>query len=198
MIPKSGHRFSDKIMLKQNREAERRQAHHPLSAPHSQMLPSESASGAEAHPAGCARLSALHRGSRLGDRTPPHSLGPRFLESPGANGCHPSPGQCSELLTDRSSCRPGGAPKPPGSGLRDRARAPHSLHRQDRIRTVPCDERDVWACNLNGDDCQALVTDAVTTTAERTSGSAFTPSWSRRESGAGRDGRSAPARSPRR
>ena len=33
---------------------------------------------AAAHPAGCARLSALHRGSRLGDRTPPLSSGPRF------------------------------------------------------------------------------------------------------------------------
>ena len=33
---------------------------------------------AAAHPAGCARLSALHRGSRLGDRTPPLSFGPRF------------------------------------------------------------------------------------------------------------------------
>jgi hypothetical protein len=109
-----------------------------------------------------ARLSALHRGSCLGDRTPPLSLGPRFLESPGANGCYPSPGQCSELLTDRSSCRPGGFPRPPGSGLRDRARAPHSLHHQDRIRTVPCDERDVWPCNSNGDYCQASVTAAVT------------------------------------
>jgi len=34
--------------------------------------------GAAAHPAGCARLSALHRGSRLGARAPPLSLGPRF------------------------------------------------------------------------------------------------------------------------
>ncbi len=35
---------------------------------------------------GRARLPALHRGSRLGDRTPPLNLGPRFLESPDANG----------------------------------------------------------------------------------------------------------------
>ena len=91
---------------------------------------------------GRARLSALHRGSRLGDRTPPLSLGPRFLESPGANGLPPSPGQCSKLLADRSSCRPGGAPKPPGSGLRIRAQAPHSLRNQDRLMSAPRGERD--------------------------------------------------------
>ena len=47
-------------------EAERRQAQQPLSAPHKQVLPPACAAGAEARPAGRARLSALHRGSRLG------------------------------------------------------------------------------------------------------------------------------------
>jgi len=42
MIPKSGVRFSDEIM-RQEREAERRQAHPTMSAPHSQALPPESA-----------------------------------------------------------------------------------------------------------------------------------------------------------
>jgi len=42
MIPKSGVRFSDEIM-RQEREAERRQAHPSMSAPHSQTLPPESA-----------------------------------------------------------------------------------------------------------------------------------------------------------
>jgi hypothetical protein len=32
-------------------------------------------------------------------------------------------------------------PGPPGNGLRDRPREPHSLHLQDRIRNVPFDER---------------------------------------------------------
>ena len=39
---------------------------------------------AAARPAGRARLSALHRGSRLGDLTPPLSFGPRFLTADGS------------------------------------------------------------------------------------------------------------------
>jgi hypothetical protein len=84
------------------REAERRQAQPSIvRATHSDVA-SRMCPGAEARPAGRARLSALHRGSGLGDRTPPLSLGPCFLESPGANGLPPSPGQRSELLADRS------------------------------------------------------------------------------------------------
>ena len=57
-----------RIPRTKEREAERREAHPTMAASY----------GCRAHPAGCARLSALHRGSRLGDRTPPLSFGPRF------------------------------------------------------------------------------------------------------------------------
>ena len=52
---------------------------------------------------------------------------PRFLR-PDLDGRYPSIClESTELLGDRSSCRPSGGPEPPGNGLRDRAQAPHSL-----------------------------------------------------------------------
>jgi hypothetical protein len=83
---------------------------------------------AEARPAGRARLSALHRGSRLGDRTPPLSLGPRFLESPDANGLLALSGAsaASSSQPGRSAGRAGSRSRP-GAGCESRPQAPHSL-----------------------------------------------------------------------
>jgi hypothetical protein len=61
-----------------------------------------------------ARLSAFHRGTCGGDRTPPlnssYALPGTVL---GRNGRYPLPAviQYSELLADRSSCRPGVLPR---------------------------------------------------------------------------------------
>jgi hypothetical protein len=86
---------------KQGREAERRQAHPTMSAPHLQTLPPESARARKRadrrqvyavcanHLRRPARLSALHRGSWLGDRTPPLSLRPRFPDHRMQTGFHP-------------------------------------------------------------------------------------------------------------
>src|SRR5271165_5343129 len=60
---------SSQARTDERREAERREAHPTMAA----------SSGCGACSAEHARLSALHRGSRLGDRTPPLSFGPRFL-----------------------------------------------------------------------------------------------------------------------
>jgi len=81
-------------MTEGRRSADRRIR--PCSAPRKQMLPLVCACGAAARPfsplpirgrvgRGRARLSALHRGAAK-VFTPRLSLGPRFLESPGANG----------------------------------------------------------------------------------------------------------------
>ena len=84
-----------------------------------QVLPLECAAGAEAHPAGRARLSALHRGTRLGDRTPPLSFGPRFLEKPGANGllALPGPSAASSSQTGHSAGRAGSRSRAPDVGV---------------------------------------------------------------------------------
>ena len=64
--------------------------------------------GTAAHPAGCARLSAFRCGACCGDRTPQLNSNTRFL-GPGIHQVLPASGlsQSSELLADRSSCRPG-------------------------------------------------------------------------------------------
>ena len=90
-------------------------------------------SGAAARGSPRARLSALHRGSRHAPKRCNSSPGPRFLELPGSNGR-----TLVASLKSRAPRRPvvmpaDRFPKPPGSGLRNRARAPHSLHFQDRI-----------------------------------------------------------------
>jgi len=75
--------------------------------------------GAAARQARRARLSAFHHGACCGERTPQLSFS-RALPGTGLgrSGCYPLPAaiQYSEaLLADRSYCRPGALPKPPGS-----------------------------------------------------------------------------------
>jgi len=86
---------------------------------------------------------------------PPLSSGPRFPVSGSVeNPCGLSILSAFKLarhLADRSSCRPGRCPKPPGSGLQIRAQAPHPLRLQACLRRAPFDERD-----------QTNVTDMVT------------------------------------
>ncbi len=83
---------------------------------------------------GRARLSALYRGSR-------QSLTALAQSGPALHGRGQpirSPG--SQLLAGRLSPA-GRLSEPPERALRNRARAPRSLHLQDPIRNVPCDER---------------------------------------------------------
>ena len=81
-------------------------------SPRDQMLPPARASGAAARPAGRARLSALHRGSRQAV-TPRLSPGPRFLEPPGANGrTLPGASAASSSRTGRNAGRAGPQGRP--------------------------------------------------------------------------------------
>jgi hypothetical protein len=66
---------------------------------------------------GRARLSAFHRGACSSEPTPPLSPRTRFLGR-GRHQALPEAGlsQSSELLADRSWCRPGVFPEPPGDG----------------------------------------------------------------------------------
>ena len=66
---------------------------------------------------GRARLSAFHRGACGSEPTPPLSSSTRFLGR-GLLQALPEEGlsQSSELLADRSWCRPGVFPEPPGDG----------------------------------------------------------------------------------
>jgi len=69
MIPKSGVRFSDKIMRKKEGGGAPKGACRPLSAPHNQMSPSESARARKRAKPGRARLPALRRGTRQTGRS---------------------------------------------------------------------------------------------------------------------------------
>ena len=100
------------------RNADRRVS--PTSAPAIFILPrlrGRTRRGRGARPAGRARLSAFHRGACGSEPTPPLNSSTRFL------GCGPHQAlpearlsQSSELLADRSWCRPGVFPEPPENG----------------------------------------------------------------------------------
>jgi len=123
------------------REAERREAHPTVAA----------SDGCGACSAEHARLSALHRGSRLGDRTPPLSFGPRFLtadaselealsaaefsQTPGRPVVMPA-GSMPKAARERSANPRAGAAPAPHSGMpsgkrplreRDRANVTYSV-----------------------------------------------------------------------
>jgi hypothetical protein len=103
------------------REAKRRQTRRPTSVPY----------GHGSRKTSRARLSASRRGAYGSEPTPPLSsrraswdaAKRRALSAPAC----PSPATC---VADRSSCRPGVSPEPPGSGLQSRPREPRSPHVQ--------------------------------------------------------------------
>src|SRR5579864_2385140 len=67
----------------------------------------------------------------------------------------PPPTPLSELLADRSIVPAERGPKPPGRSLRNRARAPHSLHQTVRQRLTPLmSEMKLFssACGANSRD----------------------------------------------
>jgi hypothetical protein len=64
------------------------------------------------------------------------------------------PARLARHLADRSCCRPGRCPEPPGSGLQIRAQAPHPLRIQACLRKAPFGERAEAACNVISDECQ--------------------------------------------
>src|SRR5580700_119077 len=89
-----------------------------------------------------ARLSAFHRGSCLGERTPPLSSS-RASWDPALTGVTRLP----PIPVQRAPRRPvivpaGRCPKPPGSGLQIRPRAPHPLHLTVCLRGASLGEQD--------------------------------------------------------
>jgi len=125
-----------------------------MSAPHRGMLPSADASGAEAIPAGTARLSALTPrllSQRPNALTQPR---PRFTRS---SRCRRYPHHRSRL--SNAPCAPvimpeGTMPGPPGSGVRNppagTALAPLSgSHLESAPRTS-----EILLCYTKGDECQ--------------------------------------------
>jgi hypothetical protein len=101
---KNRHSLFRHSQIPPRREAERRQAHPAM------IRASGRGSGLLRKPA---RLSALHRGSWLGDRTPPLSLGPRFLDHRVQTGFHPlRASAASSSQTGRSAGRAGPQGRP--------------------------------------------------------------------------------------
>ena len=134
----------------QRREAERRKARrqrprHTLGCCHPRMLRARRAPRMirlhEPSACGRARLSALRRGSRR--RANHAQLGPGRASRDESAEALPSPfvSRLSQAPGSPVVMPAGTMPGPPGNGLRDRPREPHSLHLQDRIRNVPFDER---------------------------------------------------------
>ena len=83
MIPKSGVRFSDKIMRQKEGSGAPKGACRPLSAPHWQTSPSDSARARKRAKPGRARLPALRRGTRQGS----YPLAQLRAALPGITGC---------------------------------------------------------------------------------------------------------------
>jgi hypothetical protein len=111
---------------KEEREAKRRKAHAVHCPRRTSGCRHPNGPGAEAIPAGTARLPALHRGTRHAGRNQ-HWLSPRTgfpATGQGAVFCPPSPflPRLNALRVDRSLCRSTGAPGPPGGGSHSSAR----------------------------------------------------------------------------
>jgi hypothetical protein len=112
-----------------------------------------------------ARLSALHRGSRLGDRTPPLSFGPRFTLWRIVTSAHHASSHAGlrTLSTAKLSRTPGRPVVMPVGMMPEAARerianpragaapAPHSGLPSGKR---PLRERADWSCNRNSDICQ--------------------------------------------
>ena len=136
-----------KFRLQIKGEAERRQAHRPvMSAPHSQALPSEHASGAVArHAHKRCRLPALRARSPLGapPRYLPRKLMPRL--SPGRAsrerrcGVLPSPSIRAHSDAPRAPVivPAGRCPSRPGAGLQARPHEPHPLRQSAVTGDIP-------------------------------------------------------------
>src|SRR5580700_5565156 len=110
-----------------------------------------------------ARLSAFHHGSHLREYSS-QRLGfrPGFLGR-GLNGRYPP----SPVPVQGCTSHPGHhagrlIPKPPGSGLQIRPRAPHPLHLTACLRKASLGERDFRARNLSRDYCQEPVSFILT------------------------------------
>ena len=140
----------------------------PTSAPATCILPrvrGRTEEGRGARPAGRARLSAFHRGACGSEPTPPLSSSTRFLGR-GPHQALPEAGlsQSSELLADRSWCRPGVFPEPPGDGSDEPPSAGTALAPAAGVTRRPSyklsEIRDVRI--RNRDKCQAIVAISAT------------------------------------
>jgi hypothetical protein len=147
-----------KVTTTKKREAERRQTRNPTVR----------ASGRGARPAGRARLSAFHCGSCVGDRTAPLRPGDALP----VTGFRPS--QYSELLADRSSCRPGvfteAAPARTANPRGSTALAPLP---KVPSRRRPSMSEILWLVSDLGTDVKQYVTDAGTTAPHRRIGLSY-------------------------
>jgi hypothetical protein len=156
-----------RIFCLQKREAERRKAHHPLSAPHQQTLPFADGSGAEAGLSGARSPSGASR-RRLSQRanaaTQPR---PCFARSRGCRR-YPRRRSCLSQAPGAPVILPAGTavctcancvhlfamPKPPGSGVTSPARRNRTRSIQ-RLSPVDVPEvSELLVGNTTGDDCQ--------------------------------------------
>ncbi len=106
---------------------------------------------------GRARLSAFHRGACGSEPTPPLSSSTRFLGR-GRHQALPETGlsQSSELLADRSWCRPGVFPEPPENGSDEPPPAGTALAPAAGVTQLPsCKLSEIRDVRIrNGDECQ--------------------------------------------
>ena len=120
-------------------------------APHSQMLPPERASGADARHGQCPCGHRPVAGALAFRRSAAALVAGRTMHDSVQAALHAIKMRrsCLRALASRLSQAPGSPvvmpagsmPGPPGSGLRGRPREPHSLHLQDRIRKAPFAKR---------------------------------------------------------
>jgi hypothetical protein len=114
--------------------------------------------GPAAPPSGGAHLSAFHRGSGLGDRTPPPSFSSALPGMRPPSGFPLSLPVSVQRCFSRTGRNAGRAdfPKLPGSGLQGRARAPHSPRAYGLPAAARPNHRARFSsiCNEIGDDSQ--------------------------------------------
>ncbi len=157
MIPKSGVRFSDKIMRREEGGGAPKGACRPLSAPHWQTSPSDNARARKRAKPGRARLPALRRGTRQSGRSRLTQLQNHVSWNGAEAGVLPA----SRLSSPAGSPQTGPfagqvvSRSRPGADWQFRARGPLSPHYQE----CPHDGVPRWArftkCTRNGDGCQA-------------------------------------------
>jgi hypothetical protein len=140
------------------------------------MSPPECAAGAAAHPAGCARLSALHRGSGLA--TECFDPVQAALHANGRARALPAPSIALKRSTSRAGRNAGGddARTARERGYEPRPQEPHSLHLQGRTRNVSLRRARFLHVTLSVTACQGKsdLLDGVSRAAVANQGQALT------------------------
>ena len=136
---------------------------HPLSAPRTQMSPPACAPGAAATPAGAARLSALHRGSRLA--TECFDSAQTALRASERTRALPAPSIALKPSTWLAGRHAGGddARTARVRGYEPRPREPHSLRFRDRLEKRPSTSEIRGLVTEIGTNVKSKVTGTATT-----------------------------------